>query len=280
MDAAAPPAPPRRLSLKHLAAAVAVWLGVALLLFTSFFTNAAGLLDSVRTYLPWLQRAEGASPHIHPWYFYLHRLLFFHAAKGPVWSEALILVLAAVGAWAAFVRRGLGDASASFVRFLALYTLALTAAYSLISYKTPWCLMGFWHGMILLAGVGAAWLIRRARQRVVRLALDVLLLAGAGHLAWQAWQANTTYAADRCNPYVYAQTSPDLLNLVRKVEALAQIHPEGNQMLVKVMAPDGDYWPLPWYLRNLKKVGWWEQMPADPYAPVMIVSAAIPRRPR
>ena len=275
LDAAVPPAPPRRLGLKHLAAAVAVWLSVALLLFSSFFTNAAGLLDSVLTYLPWLRRAEGASPHIHPWYFYLQRLLFFHAAKGPVWSEALILALAAIGAWAAFVRRGLGDASASFVRFLALYTLALTSAYSLISYKTPWCLMGFWHGMILLAGVGAAWLIRSARQRILRLALDVLLLAGAGHLTWQAWLANTTYAADRSNPYVYAQTSPDLLNLVRKVEALAQLSPEGNQMLVKVVVPDGDYWPLPWYLRNLKKIGWWDQLPADPFAPVMIVSAEL-----
>ena len=275
VDAAAPPAYPPRLSIKHLAAAVAVWLGVALLLFTSLFTNAAGLLDSVSTYLPWLNRASGDSPHIHPWHFYLHRLLFFHAAKGPVWSEVFIFALAAVGARAAFVRHSLGDASASFVRFLAFFVFALTAAYSLISYKTPWCLMGFWQGMLLLAGVGAAWLIRRARQRVARLALDVLLLAGAGHLAWQAWQANTTYAADRSSPYVYAQTSPDLLNLVRKVEALAQLHPEGNQMLVKVIAPDGDYWPLPWYLRNLKKIGWWEQMPADPFAPVMIVSAEL-----
>ncbi len=205
----------------------------------------------------------------------MHRLLFFHPVKGPIWSEALILALATVGARAALVRRGLGDASASFVRFLALYTLALTAAYSLISYKTPWCLMGFWQGMILLAGVGAAWLIRRARHRVVRFALDLLLLAGAGHLAWQAWQANTTYAADRTNPYVYAQTLPDLLNLVRKVEGLAQIHPQGNQMLVKVIAPDGDYWPLPWYLRNLKRIGWWDQLPSDPYAPVMIVSAEL-----
>ena len=123
LDAAAPPAPPPRLSLKHLPAAVAVWLGVALLLFSSFFTNAAGPLDSVRTYLPWLNRAGGDSPHIHPWSFYLHRLIFFHAAKGPVWSEALILVLAVVGAWAAFARKGLGDASASFVRFLALLHL-------------------------------------------------------------------------------------------------------------------------------------------------------------
>jgi uncharacterized protein (TIGR03663 family) len=273
VDAAAPPATPHRLSLKHLAAAVGVWLGVALLLFTSFFANAAGLLDSVSTYLPWLNRAGGDSPHIHPWYFYLHRLLFFHSAKGPVWSESLILVLAVVGARAAFVRQGLGDASASFVRFLALYSLALTAAYSLISYKTPWCLMGFWHGMILLAGVGAAWLIRRARHRIARLALDMLLLAGAGHLAWQAWQANTTYAADRSNPYVYAQTSPDIMNLVGKVEALAQLHPQGNRMVVKVMAPDGDFWPLPWYLRNLPNAGWWEEMPADPFAPVMVVSA-------
>ena len=44
-------------------------------------------------------------------------------------------------------------------------------------------------------------------------------------------------------------------------------------MLVKVVVPDGDFWPLPWYLRNLNNVRWSEQMPADPYAPVMIVSA-------
>jgi uncharacterized protein (TIGR03663 family) len=275
LDAAAPPAPRPRLKFKHLAAALAVWLGVALLLFSSFLSNATGPLDSVRTYLPWLHRAGGDSPHIHPWYFYLHRLLFFHAAKGPVWTEALILVLAVIGAWAAFASKGLADASASFVRFLAFYTFALTAAYSLISYKTPWCLMNFWHGMILLAGVGAACLLRAAQPRFLRMGLGLLLLAGAGHLAWQARLANTTYAADPRNPYVYAQTSPDLLDLVARVQSLAQVHPQGNQMLVKVMADDGDYWPLPWYLRNLKQVGWWDSVPPDPYAPVMIVSAGL-----
>jgi uncharacterized protein (TIGR03663 family) len=273
LDATAPQAHPPRLSLNHLAAAFAAWLGVALVLLSSFFTNAQGPLDSVRSYFPWLYRAAGASPHIHPWYFYLHRLVLFHAAKGPVWSEALILVLAALGTWAAFARKGLSDANASFARFLALYTLALAGAYSLISYKTPWCLLSFWHGMILLAGVGAAWLLHPARQRFLRLSLSLLLLAGAGQLAWQARLANTTYAADQRNPYVYAQTSPDLLNLVHRVEALAREHPQGRNLLVKVMAPDSDYWPLPWYLRNLKQVGWWDQVPADPYAPVMIVSA-------
>ena len=46
-------------------------------------------------------------------------------------------------------------------------------------------------------------------------------------------------------------------------------------MVVKVMAPESDYWPLPWYLRNLKQVGWWDAVPADPFAPVMIVSAKL-----
>jgi uncharacterized protein (TIGR03663 family) len=275
LDAAAPPIKAPRLKRAHLVVAFAAWLGVALLLFSSFFTNAAGPLDSVRTYLPWLHRAEGASPHIHPWHFYVHRLLLFHVAKGPVWSEALILVLAIIGAWAAFARKGLADATASFVRFLALYSFGLAAAYSLISYKTPWCLLSFWNGMILLAGVGAAALFGIVKQRFLRLAVGLLLLAGVGHLAWQARLANVEYAADPRNPYVYAQTSPDLLNLVRQVEALAEVHAQGRQMLVKVVAPDSDYWPLPWYLRNLKQVGWWDQVPADPFAPVMIVSAKL-----
>ncbi len=275
LDASAAPPKPCGPKFSHLAAAVGVWLVVALLLFSSFFTNAAGPLDSVRTYLPWLNRAGGASPHIHPWSFYLHRLLFFQAAKGPVWSEAFILALAVVGARAAFVRQGVAGASAGFVRFLALYAFALMAAYSLISYKTPWCLLSFWHGMILLAGVGAAWLAGRAKRRLPRIAITLLLLAGAGHLAWQAMLANGPYAADRRNPYVYAQTSPDLPRLVRQVEALARAHPQGHQMLVHVMAPDSDYWPLPWYLRSLKQVGWWDQVPADPYGAVMIASSQL-----
>ena len=40
-------------------AGLAVWLIVALVLFSSFFTNASGPLDSIRTYLPWLAPGRG-----------------------------------------------------------------------------------------------------------------------------------------------------------------------------------------------------------------------------
>ncbi len=264
--------PPRRFKRRHFIWAFVVAVGVGILLFSSFLTNPQGPQDFFRAYLPWFHRAEGASPHINPWYFYLHRLFWFHIGKGPVWTELFIFALASLATYAAFARRGLGDASAGFVRFLALYSFGLMAAYALIPYKTPWCLLSFWHGMVLLAGAGAAIALRAARRKAAKLAVGCIMLAGTAHLAWQAWELSMPYSADPRNPYVYAHTSANFLQLVDRVKSVAVAGPQANQTLIKVIAPDGDYWPLPWYLRNFNHVGWWETLPSDPYAPIMIVS--------
>lgn len=251
---------------KHAALALGATFILWLLLFSSFFTNLAGLLDSALTYLPWLKRAGGHSPHIHPWNFYLERLAWFHPAKGPVWSEGLILVLAVVGAAVSLVGK-----KSPLLRFLALYTVILTTLYCAISYKTPWCLLNFYFGMILLAGVGAAALVEVFRKPALRAVVVVLLLAVVSQLTWQAWRASFVYPADRRNPYVYAQTVPDLLNLVQRAEGLARVAPTGYETIVKIIAPEGDYWPLPWYLRRFKHVGYYEKLPEDPFAPIMVV---------
>ena len=191
---------------RHTLLALAVTGGVWLLLFSSFFTNASGLVDSVKTYLPWLHRASGASPHIHPWNFYLERLIWFHPPKSPVWSEALILLLAVIGGGVAFCNNPDLRGQPTLARFLTFYTLALTAIYTLISYKTPWCLLNFWLGMILLAGIGAAALVQLCRSTPSKLFMATALAIGVMHLGTQAWRAAVTQAADPRNPYVYAQT--------------------------------------------------------------------------
>lgn len=267
--------PPAALTFKHIAIAVGVWLGVAVILFSSFFTNLGGPLDAIRTYLPWLNRAGGESPHIHPWYFYLERLAFFHTDRGPVWTEGLILALALIGFIASITCKETSDSSKGFLRFLALYTFVLAVIYCVIPYKTPWCLLGFWHGMILLAGVGIVALFRRAHRAWMKAGVAFLLLAGGIHLVAQAWQASVTYAADRRNPYVYAQTSPNILELINQVEALARVHPQGHHMPINVMSPGSDYWPLPWYLRAFDQTGWWNTVPGEPFPPVMIVSTKL-----
>jgi uncharacterized protein (TIGR03663 family) len=275
LDATGRPVKAPPLNLLHLAAGLGAWLGVAVLLFSSFLTNASGPWDSVRTYMPWLNRAGGDSPHVHEWSYYWQHLLWFKPSKGPVSTELLIFILALVGAGVGFIRKRLEHANASFLRFVALYTLVLGLEYSFISYKTPWCVLSFWHGAVLLAGVGAAALVGSCTQRLARVGVAAAILGFSCHLAGQAWQLAVPFACDRRNPYVYAQTSPDIKNLVNKVRAIAQASSREEQTVIKVMAPGGDFWPLPWYLFNFKNTGWWENMAPDPYAPMMLVSAAF-----
>lgn len=258
---------------RHAVVALITALAVWMLLFSSFFNNFGGLLDSARTYLPWFKRAGGSSLHSHSWSFYLERLAWFHRAKGPVWSEGLILILATVGAVKSIVWK-----SSPLGCFLAFYTILLTAIYSAISYKTPWCLLSFFHGMILLAAIGAAALVDLCRARALKVLVVVGLAALTLQLGWQAWRTSVVYSTDRRNPYVYAQTLPDILKLVQRTEGLAGVAPGGYETVVKLIAPDSDYWPLPWYLRRFKHVGWYEKLPENPFAPIVVVSSKLDAR--
>jgi hypothetical protein len=118
----------------------------------------------------------------------------------------------------------------------------------------------------------------RLKNKALRLSTTLLIIAGLGHLAWQASKLSLAYAADRQNPYVYGHSSPNVKALAEKIRGLSAVHPDGNKMLIKVMAPGSDYWPLPWYLRAFPNVGWWNQVPADPFAPVMVVSSKFKAR--
>src|SRR5438309_242272 len=103
---------------------------VLMVFFSSFFTNFGGLIDSLKTFLIWLPRAGGASPHIHSWYFYFRRLVFFHYPNGPFWSEALIVVLAVVGFVAVLTRRWQCQGNVTFMRIIVFYTAGLTLIYT------------------------------------------------------------------------------------------------------------------------------------------------------
>jgi uncharacterized protein (TIGR03663 family) len=259
----------------HLGVVGAAAALVSVVLFSSFFTNPDGPLDSLRTYGPWLKRAEGHSPHVHPWHYYLGLLAWHQRGRAPAFSEALILCLAAVGLIAALARKELPGVHLGWARFLGFYILGLTGIYSVLPYKTPWCLLGFLHGMILLAGLGAVVLIRTGRTLFGRSFGLALLLAASGQLGVQAWRASFPYCDRQENPYVYAHTLSDVLDLADKVEALSRVHPQGHAMSVELIAPNHDYWPLPWYLRRFREVGGWAEVPDPPKAPILIASPAL-----
>ena len=259
--------------VRHLVAAVLVAAVVAALFFSSFLSRPHGVIDSILSYRTYVERAAGVSSwHVYPWHFYFGLLLVFHLDGGPVWTEALIVGLALVGLLAAALRAAVPGVDRRTLGLLGIYTVLLTAAYAAIPYKTPWCLLGFLHGLVLLAGVGAVYLAGSARNALVKWAVVVLIASGSVHLGWQAWAGSFRYGADPRNPYVYAHTSTDVFEIARRLEGLAQAHPLRLDMPIEVVSRQ-NMWPLPWYLRRFRAVRWATRVvESDPAAPVVLTT--------
>jgi uncharacterized protein (TIGR03663 family) len=238
-------------ALWSVATGIGAALAVAFLFYSSFLRYPGGLVESARAFGTYFDRGVGAGPHTQPFDYYI-RLLSCSSSGGLVWSEGAVLALAAVGvAAAAMSRHGF------WPRSVGLYTLITLAAFSAIRYKTPWNLMPFYAGAVLMAGYGAAAIVGAVRSRPARGLAAGALVAAVLHLAVQDWRANFRYPADPRNPYVYAQTVPDFLRLAQRVTDIAALHPDRSGMLVKVFAGPYEQWPIPWYLRGMTRVGYW-----------------------
>ena len=267
--------------LAHACVALAAAGAVALVFYSSFFTDLSGLPESIRAFSIYAGRGIDAGQHDEPWYYYL-RLLAWSFSGGLLWTEAFVLVLAVAGIVLAL------RAKRFWPVFVAVYSIVAAGIFSALRYKTPWNLLPFYIGVVVMAGFGAGQLGRAMARRppvtpgawrvaMVRRGLfTVVLVAGAFHLTLESWRASIVYPADPRNPYVYAQTSPDFLRLVTRVSDLAAVQPAGGNVFVKVVAGPYEQWPLPWYLRRMKRVGYWPRASdagALDAAPVIVASA-------
>ena len=271
-----PPGQPYRARIGHFLLVLGVAATVAVLFYSSFFANPRGPLDSLLAFRDYVGRSGGdgsAATHQQPWHYYLQMLAYFKDAPGPWWSEGLILALAAVGIITSVRGRGPAAINRDLAFFLAVYTLCMTAAYSMIPYKTPWNMLGFLHGLILMAGIGASAVFHRLPHIPARTVFAGLFLLGAVQLAGQAVRANFRFCADPRNPYVYAHSVPDVVRLARRITELAALHPDGSSMRVHFITPE--YWPLPYYLRKFPHVGYWNEIPVAPDAPVIVANADL-----
>jgi uncharacterized protein (TIGR03663 family) len=240
--------------------------GAAALFYSSFLTNPEGVLGPFQAAKTYLDRGVAPASHVHPWHYYLG-LLTYSSSGGLRWSEALIVVLAAVGALSGWSR-------GFWPRYLTVYVVLTAAAFSAIGYKTPWNVLPFYVGAIVLAGVGVSTVLGATASRRVRALVLGALVLGCVHLGRQAWLASVTYAADPRNPYVYAQTVPDAVRMAERIRRLAEAHPDRTAMQVSVIAPPHEQWPLPWYLRGLPHVGYWARLDDERAlaAPVLVAS--------
>lgn len=238
---------------------------VSVTLYSGFFKDWQAVQESVTTYASYLKRSGGAGGHEKPFYYYL--MLIFWRKDGLLWTEALIGGLGVVGALHAFLGTHKNNARQAVLIFLTVYTLAIFTAFSILPYKTPWAILCGQHALILLAGAGVAGLWSAIPIRFIRMLLGIGLALGVWHLCRETMLSIHEYRADSRNPYVYSHTTVNAMQLVDRIRELEATQPEGFG--VQVINVDSG-WPLPWYLRDMKDVGYQTQVPAQLHTPVIV----------
>ena len=223
------------------AIAIAVFLFLNVLFYSSFFKNSQGVSDALKTFQIWTK--TGQTAHVHPlltYFWWLFR------------QESPLLLLGVIGAFVIVLKP-----KNTLALFSALWAFGLIAAYSLIPYKTPWLVLNFIPPLALIAGyvIQQIWEFERPQFRIVAMVLFIAV----GVSTFQSIDLNfINYDNDDTYyVYVYAHTRRGMLDLVRNIEQISKER-DGEQTGITIVSPD--YWPLPWYLRDYKRTAYFAQM--------------------
>ena len=253
--------------------ASATCAAIAVLFYSSFLTHPAASWSRFAPPPPTSQRGVDPADHVHPWHFYLG-LLAWSSSGGLRWTEALVLVLAAVGAVTAWTPARSGAARATFWR---RYLTGQRRPHpgDLLRHPVQDALepppllrrddrrrrhrgLGAGAGDGLPGGPRRCW--RRARDR--------LPATWAGRRGGRRSSTRRTRAIRTS-----MRRRSRMRSAWRRASAIwPPCIPTASGMLVMVIAPPHEQWPLPWYLRTMPHVGYWADATDVPdlTAPVIV----------
>lgn len=233
----------------------AIWFVLGLLLtgtlfYTGGFREPGGLIDAFRTYFVY----ETTPGHDKAFGYYLRMLIWPKHTLGMWWSEGGIALLGVLACALAVLKQR----ARPVVAFIALSVVFHLLIYSLIGYKTPWLMSLPWALACLLAG--CAFFTSPPLRTPVR---SLILFTGFGlclfYQSYQSVQASGRLSNHADNPYAYVPTSKNITQLPAWLKELDDFM--GDQPLEPIAVIGQGYWPLPWYLRDFKEVGYWAAPP-------------------
>jgi uncharacterized protein (TIGR03663 family) len=142
------------------------------------------------------------------------------------------------------------------LRYLAIYGCGVLLAYSLIPYKTPWCIVSILWPFYLILGSEIAARMPSAvglAQAIPRLVLAITLAAST----FLSIRLNFYRFTSQDEPYVYVQTFQEIETLTKPLLDMARkdsryYHVHGHILLES-------YYPLPWMLGDFTQIGYYKK---------------------
>ncbi len=220
---------------------VSLWV----LLFTSFLTNPQGMVDFFKAYIPWFETGVKKATHVKVWYYFPELIVTYYWPAVPFAAWAVVR-----GVWKRRPR----------TLALSIVALGLLGLYSVIPYKTPWCLLTMGVAFVLLGadGFGDLW---RALPRPWGRGL-LAAVAVAALLAYGAYSVRLNFLEFDFNhnqhenvrqyEIIYVQTVRGYEQMFDDLHRIAAQSGKGRKLPIHLSA--GSKNPARLYLHKYRKV--------------------------
>ena len=212
--------------------------------------------------------------HEKPWHYWLQLLAGIEVAETAgdrvtVTATIASELPAALGLLASLAL--LAPRTNRLARYLAIYGTGALIAYSLVPYKTPWCVISLlwpFHFVFALAVVRGAQKVDAWSTAVLASALGLFTLHAT-------WQLNFHHATDDAEPYVYVQTTTDIDKLLTPLRTLLARDPRNRFLTGHISLPEQH--PLTWLLDDFPHIDFptIEQLADPPDADILLISDTL-----
>jgi len=204
--------------------------------YSGGFMDLPGLKGLYQCFGAWAQTGKVGNGHEKPWFYWLKLCGRYE------WPSCGGLLVAALCVLPRTPR---------FIRALAIYGVGTLVAYSIIHYKTPWCIVSLTWPFLLLFGYGVDFLLRKCGSMAGVVALALLAANSCEMIVLNFYRFT-----DAKEPYVYVQTFEDVNDLMDPLNALVARNPANRQMTGYILMDS--YHPLPWLLGDFPDIGYYD----------------------
>lgn len=221
---------------RNACAAGAASAGLIVFFYSGTFFHWEGVAGLWQSFAAWTATGTDGQGHEKPFFYWLGLLVRFE------WPSLLGLAAVAMAAfpWA------------RAPRLVNVYAFGILLAYSIIPYKTPWCILAILPHLLLMVGLALDRLAGQSRNCTI---VAALLGSAAGlHSLVAAWRVNFREFTNDAHPYVYVQTYEDIRRLTDPLLDLARKDPAIRHLPGEIHLES--YYPLPWILGDFSRVAY------------------------
>ena len=239
-----------------------IFLAVAFVLYTSFFTNFVGFRDGFVKAIEYWRGVHTTERVNQPWFYYAMFMAVY---------EPFVLIFGTV----ALVRVWKAHHAGAYV--LALWTVIGLGVYSIAGEKAAWLVVPAMWPLALLA---CWWVGRQFDRPGARWVRALVLVGTVVTLAWTVRFAIPTNFERGDKPIdfvIYVQTTPDVRVAAEVVDEA--VRRDGGDTQTRFLVENEFAWPFAWYLRHYTRVHYGTAEAENIMdAPVLIVSPATADR--